>query len=179
MKFFLVLATLGAASAQGICADIADFIPTELGCTCTDASSASTLQCQLSLMDGAWTVGARVILDMCGSNPDVSMYFDYGSGYQLVNTWEYGTSQSVPLPDLSISAMGYTLGAELEITLSGNLADTTLSLALGACVGTSCDADIPSCYFIPGCSDLPVTILEFDDLDFSGVCSGASNMVEN
>ena len=142
-RFVALLSFVGAASAQ-ICDALDPYVPTELGCFCTDSSSASTLECELDILSGEWSVGARAIIDLCGSDPDISFYLDYGSGYQLLDTWGYASAaQMIPIPDLSYSVFGYSVGAEAEITFSGTLSDTSINLGIGACVGSDCDSDIP------------------------------------
>ena len=92
--------------------------------------------------DGYLSFGARFVIDICGT-PEIAFYYDAGDGYTLGKQFGLPYTDDIPIPGVSadIPLLG-TIGAQAEITTSGSLADITISLAVGACLGSVCDGQL-------------------------------------
>lgn len=158
-----LLASPAPAPAATICGEFNSYIPSGSGCTCTDASKAATLQCSVSL-DGYLTVGARFVIDICGT-PDIAFSYDAGDGWVVAEQFGLPYQEDFPIPGASVDIpfLG-TIGAQAEMTFSGTLKDIVVSFGIGACLGETCDGQLD----IIG-SYLPVTMLNVQGIDMSAV----------
>jgi hypothetical protein len=168
----LSLAAVGASAqvAASICAALNPYIPSTsvAGCSCTDASQAATITCQVAIPDTTFNFGARIVLDICGT-PDFALYFNYGQGYQLFQQFGLDEDSKYPIPDLSynIPVVG-TVGLEAEIDVSGSLSGLTATIGIGVCLPglfglpPTCDSNIP---VIGG--NLPVNLISLSNIDLA------------
>jgi hypothetical protein len=139
----LLLASGAASQATGadICNAIDPYLPVGV-CSCSGGSQAAVTTCQVSVPEISLTVGVRITLDVCGT-PDFSVALDYGTGYQYLAKYTLPASEHTPIPDLSVSYLGQTVGFELDVEIQDDLTNLPFSFALWACIDSDCNGNIP------------------------------------
>jgi len=159
------LVSKNATVADGFCAIIADYLPSD--CTCTDARVGGTVDCSADVVVD--DIGVRAEFRPCDSPAYISLtVYESKIGFSYnVGKIAAGSSIDEPIPglDVGIPILG-DCGVYADASVSGNLNRLSVSLGLNVCgeiLGRKvCGSDLYS--------GLPVQLLS-GTWDFSSLCN--------
>jgi len=145
-------------------------------CSCTDTSTlGASLVCNVDVL-GIDTIGVKADIEPCAT--PLHMDLDVteaalGIDYPIANI-EAGDQQYFPIPGLDwpVPFVG-DAGAQMVVTIDGNIAALRLTLGVDACattvIGTACGSTLDP-------ADFPINILT-GEFNFSDLCTAKNKEV--
>jgi len=147
------------------------FLPSICSCSGTNGGTGSYTECQKSFL-GYGSVGLKVELEPCdcgGAYAEVS--YKVGSDWTTAGRLAAGETTKFPIPGFTFGDAGLFA----EVAISGDKSSLVVDVHLSACVGGSCNADLPlAAKFIATPLGFPIALVEdFKGVDFTEQCKCA------
>jgi len=154
---------------DGLCAYLADIIPSFCTCAQDQTGTQAQISCQVNFVD-VDTIGLIVTLLPCINPASVSIEVteaDLSIDY-LVGNFSAGTNEDIPIPglDVDIPIIG-SVGVNAVVQVDGDAQELDFNLGLDGCITilgyTKCGADLTS--------SLPIWVLN-GSITLSDLCGG-------
>jgi hypothetical protein len=157
----------GAVPNGDFCSIIAGDLPSF--CQCANTAGGLNTTCTVAMLGD--TVFASVVLNPCDAVADASLEIseaDLGIDFKM-GPYKAGTSESIPVPGLSIDFGIVSVGVVADVAIDGNADALALDIEMDGCVSATiitpkeCGSDITG-------SGLPIPLLK-ETYDFSSLCT--------
>ena len=159
---------------DNICKPMVGFLPSICSCSGTNGGTGSFTECQKSFPGGYGSVGLKVELEPCdcgGAYAEVS--YKVGSDWTTAGRLAHGETTKFPIPGMTFG----DAGLYAEVAISGDKSSLVVDVHLSACIGGSCNADLPfgvKMLLTAAGITFPIALIEdFEGVDFTEQCKCA------